>query len=91
MAEELHHTDSITPTLTANPVDRCYLAKLAIEYRAISSLTPYKRNARTHSRKQIRQIANSIKTFNFTNPILIDANAQIICGMAGLRPLSFLV
>ena len=33
------------------------------------SLTNSPRNARTHSRKQIRQIADSIRRFGFTNPI----------------------
>jgi DNA modification methylase len=46
----------------------------------IDSLKPYPRNARTHSRKQIGQIADSIDEFGFTNPVLIDENAQIIAG-----------
>ena len=35
-----------------------------------TSLTPWARNARTHSRKRIRQIADSIRTFGFTHPVL---------------------
>jgi ParB-like chromosome segregation protein Spo0J len=46
----------------------------------IASLRPWARNARTHSRKQIRQIADSIKTFGFTNPVLIDATGNILAG-----------
>jgi DNA modification methylase len=38
------------------------------------------RNARTHSRKQIRQLADSIANFGFLVPILIDDNAIIIAG-----------
>jgi hypothetical protein len=38
------------------------------------------RNARTHSAKQLRQIADSIRTFGFTNPVLIDGKGQIIAG-----------
>jgi DNA modification methylase len=45
-----------------------------------SSLRPSERNARTHSKKQVRQIANSVKTFGFTMPILIDENSTIIAG-----------
>jgi ParB-like chromosome segregation protein Spo0J len=30
------------------------------------------RNPRTHSAKQIRQIANSIVAFGFTNPLLVS-------------------
>ena len=37
-------------------------------------------NPRTHSKKQIRQIADSIEQFGFTNPVLIDRNGGIIAG-----------
>jgi DNA modification methylase len=53
---------------------------LAIAYRAVTELKPYPRNARTHSRKQVKQIAAAIKEFGFTNPVLIDENDQIIAG-----------
>jgi hypothetical protein len=39
---------------------------------AIDTLKPNARNARTHPKKQIEQIAQSIKTFGFLVPILID-------------------
>ena len=38
------------------------------------------RNARTHSAKQIRQIANSIVAFGFTNPLLITEDGTLIAG-----------
>ncbi len=47
---------------------------------AITSLRPYARNARTHSRKQVRQIAASIERFGFTNPVLISDDGEIIAG-----------
>lgn len=47
---------------------------------AIDELTPYEHNARTHSEAQLKQLANSIKEFGFTNPILIDENNKIIAG-----------
>src|SRR5258708_29862716 len=47
---------------------------------AIDKLTPNVRNARTHSRKQIRQIADSIAAFGFVVPILIDDSGVIIAG-----------
>jgi DNA modification methylase len=53
---------------------------LVIEHRAIASLRPYARNARRHSKQQIRQIADSIQRFGFTNPILISDNNEIIAG-----------
>lgn len=46
----------------------------------ISALRPYPKNARTHSPKQIRQIAKSIKEFGFTNPVLIDKDNCILAG-----------
>src|SRR4030081_871739 len=53
---------------------------LAITYRAVANRKPYARNARTHSRKQVKQIAGAIGEFGFTNPVLIDENDQIIAG-----------
>ena len=47
---------------------------------SISSLKPYARNARTHSRKQIKQIAASIERFGFTNPVLVSDDGEIIAG-----------
>src|SRR6266404_1530626 len=55
-----------------------------IELWPIERLVPYERNARTHSDHQIRQIANSIAEFGFTNPILVDTQAGIIAGHARL-------
>jgi DNA modification methylase len=53
---------------------------MKIEVMPVNELRPYPNNARTHSKKQIRQIANSIKTFGFCNPVLIDDAKQIIAG-----------
>ncbi|MEP2987910.1 MAG: ParB/Srx family N-terminal domain-containing protein [Parasphingorhabdus sp.] len=48
--------------------------------RPVTDLKPAKRNARTHSPAQIGQIAASMEKFGFTNPVLIDAEDQIIAG-----------
>ena len=48
--------------------------------RLIAELKPNSSNARTHSRHQIRQIAESIRVFGFTNPVLVDAENLIIAG-----------
>ena len=53
---------------------------LAIEHIEPEKLRPYPRNARTHSKKQIRQIAASIKEFGWLNPVLADVHGQIIAG-----------
>ena len=44
------------------------------------SLVPYGRNARTHSKKQVAQIAASIAQFGFNNPVLVSDDNQIIAG-----------
>lgn len=54
--------------------------KLKIVYRPLKDLTPYARNARTHNDVQVNQVVVSIKEFGWTNPILIDENAEIIAG-----------
>ena len=46
----------------------------------ISLLRPYPSNARTHSKKQLKQIAASIKRFGFTNPVLVGDDGEIIAG-----------
>jgi len=51
-----------------------------IEQFSPSALRPWARNARTHSKKQLRQIAQSIETFGFTNPVLIDQANTILAG-----------
>jgi DNA modification methylase len=53
---------------------------LQIEQTPIHALQPQDRNARTHSKRQIRQIAASIRQFGFNNPILTDDNLHIIAG-----------
>lgn len=54
--------------------------KLKIVYRAVADLTPYERNARTHSDEQVAQIAASIEAFGWTNPVLVDEAGGIIAG-----------
>lgn len=51
-----------------------------VSERRISSLRPYKRNARTHSQEQIKQIAASISRFGFNNPVLVSDEGEIIAG-----------
>lgn len=48
----------------------------------IDKLRPNPRNARNHSKKQIRQLANSIARFGWTYPIVVDENTVILAGHA---------
>jgi hypothetical protein len=56
------------------------MLSMKIEDRPVRELRAYPNNARTHSRKQIRQIARSIEKFGFCNPVLIDDMNQIVAG-----------
>ena len=56
------------------------LDDLKVVVRSLSELKPNPRNARTHSRRQIRQIADSIEAFGFNNPVLVDEDGLIIAG-----------
>ena len=53
---------------------------LRISYKDPTELRRRERNPRTHSPKQIRQIAASIEEFGFVNPVLIDGSNGIIAG-----------
>ena len=56
------------------------MSTLDIIDRPVATLTPYTGNPRTHTKRQISQIAESIKTFGWTNPILVDDEGGIIAG-----------
>jgi DNA modification methylase len=62
----------------------------SIEHLPITTLIPWARNARTHSKKQVRQIADSIETFGFTNPVLIDSDNTILAGHGRVATARFL-
>lgn len=56
------------------------MQKLNIVYRQIKDLKPYKKNAKKHSKEQVEQIANSIKEFGFTQPVIVDKNNEVVAG-----------
>lgn len=66
------------------------MTDLHIEYLKPSALSPSPRNARTHSKKQIKQIAESIRQFGFTNPLLIDNDNMVLAGHGRLEAASLL-
>ena len=53
---------------------------LKIVYRQIDTVKLDPANPRRHSKKQVRQIANSIEAFGLITPILIDRNGNVIAG-----------
>jgi hypothetical protein len=56
------------------------MQELNIIYKNIKELKPYKKNAKKHSKEQVEQIANSIKEFGFTQPVIIDKNNCVVAG-----------
>ncbi|MEP6826728.1 MAG: DNA methyltransferase [Aestuariivirga sp.] len=56
-----------------------------IELLKIECLVSNPRNARTHSKKQVKQIAASMREFGFTNPLLIDDQNGILAGHGRLE------
>jgi DNA modification methylase len=59
--------------------------QLSITYQAASELKPRSSNPRLHSKKQLAQIANAIRRFGFTNPVLIDDSNGVIAGHGRLE------
>lgn len=56
------------------------MQKLNIVYRQIKDLKPYKKNAKKHTKEQVEKIANSIKEFGFTQPVIIGKNMEVVAG-----------
>lgn len=56
------------------------MQELNIVYKNIKELKPYKKNAKKHDKKQVEQIANSIKEFGFTQPVIIDKHNSVVAG-----------
>lgn len=58
---------------------------MQIEYKnavpiPIEELTPYERNAKQHDDQQIDNIAESIRRFGFTQPLVIDKDKVVVIG-----------
>ena len=55
-------------------------SKLEIKDIPIGEVIPYENNPRTHDKKQIQLLENSITEFDFTNPIIIDESNELLAG-----------
>jgi ParB/RepB/Spo0J family partition protein len=88
---EAENTGNLEQTSSGSPRKRSPRAallnddRLRVVYRPISELILDPRNPRTHSRRQIKQIARSIKRFGYNVPVLIDANLKVIVGHGRVR------
>lgn len=56
------------------------LFKAKVEFKALNELKPSPTNTRIHPKKQIQKIANSIKRFGFTDPIITNNDGKIVAG-----------
>jgi hypothetical protein len=63
-----------------NPAGRDGRTDRQIMFADPSALIPRARNPRVHSKRQLEQIAASIRRFGFLNPVLVDADQGIIAG-----------
>lgn len=54
------------------------------------NITPYTKNAKKHPKKQVEQVANSIKEFGMNQPIVVDKNGVIIVGHGRFEALKLL-
>lgn len=53
---------------------------MEIQYRRLDEITPYENNAKTHDKKQIKNVAESIKQYGFVQPVVIDRDGVIVIG-----------
>ena len=51
-----------------------------LEMVKVSELIPYINNARTHSQEQVNKLRSSLREFGFVNPVIIDADKNVIAG-----------
>jgi ParB-like chromosome segregation protein Spo0J len=61
------------------------LRDIVVEQCSLTNLKTNPRNARTHSKRQIKAIAASIEQFGFTTPLLIDDDGMILAGHGRLQ------
>src|SRR5262245_47710366 len=57
----------------------------AVRAVALDQIKPHPRNPRTHSKKQIQQIADSIQAFGFAAPVLMDEDGMLLAGHGRLE------
>lgn len=53
---------------------------MTIKNKRLADITPYAQNAKKHDKKQIDNVADSIKQYGFVQPIVIDRDGIIVIG-----------
>jgi ParB-like chromosome segregation protein Spo0J len=83
---DFHNVSRIAGAVSARaPSGSASLTDLQIEYLPPERLLPSPNNARTHSKKQLKQIARSIDRFGFVNPVLVSDDFEIIAGQRRVK------
>ena len=54
------------------------------------TITPYPKNAKIHTKKQVQEVANSIEAFGMNQPIVVDKQGVIIVGHGRFEALKLL-
>lgn len=75
----------MSSSLNSTSISAALSNTLALNWVPISTLRSYGRKARTHSAAQISKIADSIRTFGFSVPILVDDQNRILAGNGRLE------
>jgi ParB-like chromosome segregation protein Spo0J len=58
---------------------------MLVEKIPIGEVKPYQKNAKKHEKKQIKQVADSIKRFGWAQPLVVDKNNELIIGHCRLE------
>lgn len=53
---------------------------MQVVMRKVAELTPYEKNAKTHDRQQIDNVAQSIKELGWLQPLVIDKDGVVVVG-----------
>lgn len=61
------------------------LIELAARTVPLESLKPYQRRARSHSKAQIRKLADAMRTTRVIAPIIVDDDGVVLAGYARLE------
>ena len=82
---EAQRTASLAPAATDRVAAieqdlRQALGPAAVEHLPTGAIRSNPRNARRHSRKQIEQLADSLRAFGFLCPVIIDEAEQLLAG-----------
>jgi DNA modification methylase len=79
--EQFRSHNSKPEGVIARLIGQSGLAELPqVQSISIEAIRPNPRNPRTHSKKQIKQIAASIKKFGFLNPLIVDDANMVLAG-----------